>query len=127
MSTLQVLLIVAFLLIGIRKAYKKSKAEQVDNPNREPMDKKEEDYENNNRNRKKERETPQFPQFRPTTALYTDSIKSPPFPANTGATMSSPSQTLSDEVEESDEDFSISSPEDAMRAIVWSEVLHRKY
>jgi hypothetical protein len=125
MSTLQLLLIVAFLLIGIRKAYKKSKVEQVDNPNQKPME--EEDYGKKNKNREKEQETPIYPKFRSTTALHTDSIKSPPLLANTDVTMSSPLQTLSDDVAESEEDFSISSPEDAVRAIVWSEILHRKY
>ncbi|KAA6346472.1 hypothetical protein EZS27_006017 [termite gut metagenome] len=127
MSTLQVLLIIAFLVIGIRKAYKKSKAEQVDNPNQRPMDEKEEDYRNDNRNREEEQEAPLSPKFGPKTVLYTDSIKSSPFPVNTGAATPFPSQTLLDENEESDEDFSISSPEDVRRAIVWSEILHRKY
>jgi hypothetical protein len=118
----------AFILFGIRKAYKKSKAEQVDNPNQKPMDEEEEDYGNKNRKREKEQKTPVLPKSGLTTALYTDPIKSSPlFPVNTGVTNPSPSQTLSDDVAESDEGFSISSPEDAMRAIVWSEILHRKY
>jgi hypothetical protein len=116
----------AFILIGIRKAYKKSKAEQVDNPNQKPMNGEKEDYGKKNRNREKEQETPPvFPKFSPTTVLYTDSIKSLSSLANIGTTMSL--QTFFDDVAESDEYFSISSPEDAMRAIVWSEILHRKY
>ncbi|KAA6312308.1 hypothetical protein EZS27_036740 [termite gut metagenome] len=127
MNTLQILLIMAFILIGIRKAYKKNKAEQVDNPNQKPMNGEEEGYGHKNRNKEKEQEKLPLPRFRPATVLYTDSIKSSSTLVNTGVTTPSPLQTLSDDIAESGEDFSISSPEDAVRAIIWSEILHRKY
>jgi hypothetical protein len=111
MNTLQVLLIIAFILIGIRKAYQKAKGEQAGNPDQIPVDKEE------------EQEAPARPKFRPVKTLRTETVKPPP-PASTSAE----TPFSGDDTMEVDyEDFSISSPQDAARAIVWAEILQRKY
>ncbi|KAA6308695.1 hypothetical protein EZS27_039686 [termite gut metagenome] len=120
MSTLQVFLIVAFLLIGIRKVYKKSKTEQeqVDNPN-QTADSKPSVYPNVNASMKKSNPK--------SVSIYTDTAMQPATPHSA---LLSQSQTFPDSSFpelENETDYTIHSLEDAKRAIIWSEVFQQKY
>jgi hypothetical protein len=120
MSTLQVLLIIAFLLIGIRKVYKKSKAqqEQVDNPN-QTTDSKPMVYPNVNA--AMNRSNPKS-----VSTTYADTAIQSAAPPSS---LSSQSQTFPDSSfpeSESETDYTIHSLEDAKRAIIWSEVFQQK-
>ncbi|KAA6325331.1 hypothetical protein EZS27_025443 [termite gut metagenome] len=122
MSTLQIFLIVTFLLIGIRKVYKKSKAEQeqVDNPN-QTTDSKPSVYPNVNASMKMKRSNPK------SVSIYTDTAMQPATPHSV---LLSQSQTFPDSSFpelESETDYTIHSLEDAKRAIIWSEVFQQKY
>ncbi|KAA6323814.1 hypothetical protein EZS27_026786 [termite gut metagenome] len=106
----QILLIVTFLFIGIVKVYRKTKTQQVDdNPNQKSIDS---DY--YHKKEKKPLSQPSSP--RTTTTSYTalsQSLQSPILP--------------DDSTIEEETGFNIHSPEDAKRAIIWSEIIQRKY
>ncbi|KAA6324403.1 hypothetical protein EZS27_026269 [termite gut metagenome] len=106
----QILLIVAFLFIGIVRAYHKTKTQQVnDNPNQKSID--------NDYYHKKEKKSLSQPNSPHTTTISKatplQSSQSPILPDNSNS--------------EEETDFNIHSSEDAKRAIIWSEIIRRKY
>jgi hypothetical protein len=107
----QILLIVTFLFIGIVKAYQKAKKQQVnDNPNQKSID-------NDDYYHKKEKKTLSQPISPHITTL-----------SNTKLSKSLQPPILSDDSNSEEEtDFNIHSPEEAKRAIIWSEIIQRKY
>jgi hypothetical protein len=107
----QILLIVTFLFIGIVRAYHKKKTPQMDdNPDQKPID--------NDYYHKKEKEI--VPRSVSPRATIT---------SNTTLSQSLQSPVLSDDDSTSEEEtgFNILSPEDAKRAIIWSEIIQKKY
>jgi type IV secretory pathway VirB10-like protein len=105
----QILLIVAFLFIGIAKAYRKTKTKQTDeNPN-QPID---------NDFYYKEEQKPLSQPVSPNTT--------PPFNTKLSQSLQPPILPDNSNVEE-ETDFNIHSSEDAKRAVIWSEIIQRKY
>jgi septal ring-binding cell division protein DamX len=107
----QILLIVTFLFIGIVKAYHKTKTKKMDddNSNQKSIDN---DY--YHKNEKKTLSQPVSPRI--TTTFNTtpsQSLQSPILSGNSNS--------------EEETNFSILSPEDAKRAVIWSEIIQRKY
>ncbi|KAA6347729.1 hypothetical protein EZS27_004819 [termite gut metagenome] len=106
----QILLIVTFLFIGIAKVYHKTKSQKADdNPNQKTID--------NDYYHKREKKTLSQPVSPHTTTT-----------SNTAPLQSLQSPMLSDNSNlEEETNFNIHSPEDAKRAIIWSEIIQRKY
>jgi hypothetical protein len=107
----QILLIVAFLFIGIVKAYRKTKAQKADdNPNQTPIG-------NDYYHEKEQKSLSQLTSPPPTTTtsntVPSQSLQPPVLPENLNL--------------EEETDFNIHSSEDAKRAIIWSAIIQRKY
>jgi hypothetical protein len=125
-TLLQFLLIIVFLFIGITRAYKKENRKQTDSPDQKPAD--EGDYDNyGDKEVYSEKGSEEQTTSPRKQSLYET------FPAKPKQVRHSYSPLIFTDSEEAsvssecEQDYDIHSVEEIRRAIIWSEILHRKY
>ncbi|KAA6352643.1 hypothetical protein EZS27_000095 [termite gut metagenome] len=135
---MKIFLIVAFFIVfGIVKAYNKAKRMDDSNPIPDERDFGDESSEDNNKEFFPQSSPASgselFPRENKQTVRSMAAMKRETTRMNfakssigTGTHTIPQSQTSFDDLE-SEQEFNISSPEDARRAIIWSEILQRKY